>query len=64
MPGLTEIASGARLCDAATLPVNVMISAKIDPLQLLAAAGVARIGLGPAPCLGMISALEAGARAL
>ncbi|WP_322895280.1 MULTISPECIES: isocitrate lyase/phosphoenolpyruvate mutase family protein [unclassified Yoonia] len=62
VPGLTDKALIGRLCEKATLPVNVMMP--VDPAASadIAALGVARISLGPNPYREMISTLDRQAR--
>ncbi len=63
VPGLKDRALIRQICDAVTLPVNVMVSG--DPAQVreLAQLGVARISLGPAPYIALSATLEQNARA-
>jgi len=49
VPGLKEDAQIERLCDALSLPVNVMIMSGVSPNKKLAELGVARISYGPIP---------------
>lgn len=62
VPGLTDDALIRRVCDAATMPVNVMTTSGQD-VHRLTELGVARISLGPAPYIALISAVEKEANA-
>ncbi|MDH0873989.1 isocitrate lyase/PEP mutase family protein [Agrobacterium pusense] len=62
VPGLTYDALIRRVCDAATMPVNVMTTSGQD-VHRLTELGVARISLGPAPYIALISAVEKEANA-
>lgn len=48
-PGLTDNRLIERLCLAADVPVNVMLSGAAQTVAALAALGVARVSYGPAP---------------
>lgn len=62
VPGLRDEASIEALCQAAPLPVNIMIGAGSPSPTRLAALGVARISYGPLPYLRAMEAFEAEAR--
>jgi 2-methylisocitrate lyase-like PEP mutase family enzyme len=62
VPGLANVEFIARLVDAASLPVNIMVGDNRPGLDALARAGVARVSHGPGPYLVAMSALEAAAR--
>ncbi|MTH78661.1 isocitrate lyase/PEP mutase family protein [Paracoccus aestuariivivens] len=64
VPGLTDKALIRRICEAATLPVNVMIRGTVQDVRDMTTLGVARVSFGPAPYIGLMSALEQEARAL
>ena len=61
--GLGDIALIRRLCDAVTLPVNVIPLPGGPDARALAAAGVARISYGPRPYRTMIKGVEEAAQA-
>ena len=61
VPGLADRDLIARLCEAAPLPVNVMMRAGMPEIGDLAQAGVARISWGPAPWLEAMQAVEQAA---
>lgn len=58
IPGLQEEALIARICDAAALPVNVMVMDGVPDNERLAQIGVARISYGPIPYLHAMSAVQ------
>jgi len=62
VPGLTDDALIRRVCDAATMPINVMTTSSQD-VHRLTELSVARISLGPAPYIALISAVEKEANA-
>ncbi|AGT10912.1 isocitrate lyase/PEP mutase family protein [Paracoccus aminophilus] len=62
VPGLTDRALIAEICTALALPVNVMMPDDPAGLREVAALGVGRVSLGPAPYRSMIAALEEKAR--
>lgn len=62
MPGLTDGTLIARLCQAATLPINVMMTNDRRAFGDMPALGVSRISFGPAPYVEMTSTLEDAAR--
>jgi 2-methylisocitrate lyase-like PEP mutase family enzyme len=64
VPGLVDLEVIAALCDATSLPVNVMMAAGLPERQALARAGVARISHGPGPYLQAIAATRAAAQAV
>lgn len=49
VPGLTDADLIKRICDASTLPVNVMMLAPLEKIADVARLGVARASFGPAP---------------
>jgi 2-methylisocitrate lyase-like PEP mutase family enzyme len=49
IPGLADDALIKNICDAATLPVNVMVMDGVSPAAKLAEIGVSRISFGPIP---------------
>ncbi len=61
--GLGDLALVKRLCDAVTLPVNVIPLPGGPDVRALAGAGVARISYGPRPYRAMISGVEEAAQA-
>ncbi|MDH0117919.1 isocitrate lyase/phosphoenolpyruvate mutase family protein [Rhizobium pusense] len=63
VPGLTDDALIHRVCDVATMPVDVMTTSRQD-VHRLREFGVARISLGPARYIALISAVEEEANAL
>lgn len=62
-PGLTDERLIGRLCEKATLPVNVLVFPATPPAPRLAELGVARISHGPGPWRRAMAALEDAARA-
>lgn len=63
IPGLTDKALIGQVCKAVSLPVNVMTSGSAQEVRELANLGVARISLGPAPYIGLVSTIEEDASA-
>jgi 2-methylisocitrate lyase-like PEP mutase family enzyme len=63
VPGLKDKALIRQVCEAASLPVNVMTAVNAQEVRELAKLGVARISLGPAPYIGLASACEKDASA-
>ncbi|NDV87962.1 isocitrate lyase/phosphoenolpyruvate mutase family protein [Aurantimonas aggregata] len=63
VPGLADIVLVRKLCERASLPINVM--APDDPVRIreFVKLGVSRISLGPAPFFTMTADLERRARA-
>lgn len=57
--GLTDDALIRQVCNAATMPVNLMTTSSRD-VHRLAELGVARISLGPVPYIVLISAEKEG----
>ncbi|MEL6465979.1 MAG: isocitrate lyase/phosphoenolpyruvate mutase family protein [Pseudomonadota bacterium] len=49
IPGLSDPDMIARVCDTASLPVNVMMRGKLSSVSDVAALGVARASYGPGP---------------
>lgn len=64
VPGLVDPSLVRKLCERATLPINVMTSDKPDRVREFAGLGVSRISLGPAPYVAMAAELERCARAV
>ena len=62
-PGLADETMIKRLCDACSLPVNIIALPHVPASSVLAAAGVARISYGPVPYKKMTAWLEEQARA-
>lgn len=62
IPGLTEDALIGQLCEAVTLPVNVMVMDGVPSNERLAQLGVARISYGPIPYISVMSALQQEAK--
>ena len=62
IPGLTEAALIGRLCEAVTLPVNVMVMDGVPSNERLAKLGVARISYGPIPYVSAMRALQQEAK--
>ena len=62
IPGLTEGALIGQLCEAVTLPVNVMVMDGVPSNERLAKLGVARISYGPIPYVGAMRALQQEAK--
>ncbi len=62
-PGLADITLIARLAEASTLPLNIMVGDATPPVRALAEHGVARVSHGPRPYLIAMKALEEAARA-
>jgi 2-methylisocitrate lyase-like PEP mutase family enzyme len=62
IPGLTKDALIGQLCEAVTLPVNVMVMDGVTSNERLAKLGVARISYGPIPYASAMRALQREAR--
>jgi len=62
-PGLVDETLIGKLCEKATLPVNVLVFPATPPAPRLAELGVARISHGPGPWRRAMIALEEAARA-
>lgn len=62
-PGLIDRALIARLAAASPLPLNVMVSDGTPSLDVLAAAGVARVSHGAGPYIGIMKVFAEMARA-
>ena len=62
IPGLTEGALIGQLCEAVTLPVNVMVMDGVPSNERLAKLGVARISYGPIPYVSATRALQQEAK--
>jgi 2-methylisocitrate lyase-like PEP mutase family enzyme len=63
VPGLSDIRLIARLAEASSLPLNIMVGAATSSVRALAGHGVARVSHGPSPYLIAMKALEDAARA-
>jgi len=64
IPGLSDETLIRQICEAATLPINIMTAGDADDVRKLAELGVARISLGPAPYISLVTTLERMAGAL
>jgi 2-methylisocitrate lyase-like PEP mutase family enzyme len=62
IPGLTEDALIEQLCEAVSLPVNVMVMDGAPSNERLARLGVARISYGPIPYVSAMRALQQEAK--
>lgn len=62
IPGLTEDALIGQLCEAVTLPVNVMVMDGVPSNERLAKLGVARISYGPSPYISVMSLFQQEAK--
>ena len=62
VPGLTDQALIARICEAIVLPVNVMVGEGSPTTRQLAEAGVSRISHGPGPYLAAMRSLHEAAK--
>jgi 2-methylisocitrate lyase-like PEP mutase family enzyme len=62
VPGLTDDALIARICESAALPVNVMIMDGVPANGQLSELGVARISYGPIPYIRAMGALQQEAK--
>ena len=62
IPGLTEDALIGQLCEAITLPVNVMVMDGVPSNERLSKLGVARISYGPIPYISAMNALQQEAK--
>ncbi|MGP4806383.1 isocitrate lyase/PEP mutase family protein [Agrobacterium cavarae] len=63
VPGLIDTVLIRQVCEAATLPVNIMTTSALE-IRKFADLGVARISLGPAPYIVLMSTVEKEANAL
>jgi 2-methylisocitrate lyase-like PEP mutase family enzyme len=63
VPGLADIVLIARLAQASSLPLSILVGDTTPPLCALAEHGVARVSYGPGPYLVAMKALEQAARA-
>ncbi|ARO15294.1 hypothetical protein BVG79_01952 [Ketogulonicigenium robustum] len=63
VPGLTDLTLIGQICAASSLPVNVMMRQDLTTPSALAALGVARISMGPAPYRDAMARLQAAASA-
>ncbi|GAK70993.1 hypothetical protein RRU01S_14_02160 [Agrobacterium rubi TR3 = NBRC 13261] len=64
VPGLIDTVLIHQVCEAATLPVNIMTAVSDLKASELSALGVARISLGSAPYVTLMSTIEKEASAL
>jgi 2-methylisocitrate lyase-like PEP mutase family enzyme len=62
IPGLTEEAPIGQLCEAVTLPVNVMVMDGVPSNERLSKLGVARISYGPIPYITAMNVLQQEAK--
>ena len=62
IPGLTEDALIGQLCEAVTLPVNVMVMDGVPSNERLSELGVARISFGPIPYISAMNVLQQEAK--
>jgi len=62
IPGLTDDAAIGRICEKATVPVNVMIMDGIPSVARLIELGVSRISYGPIPYIHTMRMLEQEAK--
>jgi 2-methylisocitrate lyase-like PEP mutase family enzyme len=62
IPGLTEDALIEQLCEAVSLPVNVMVMDGVPSKERLAKLGVARVSYGPIPYVNAMRALQQEAK--
>lgn len=62
-PGLADETMIGKLCEAVTLPVNIIALPHVPPKARLIELGVARISYGPVPYKQMLQFVEDGARA-
>jgi len=62
IPGLTEDALIGQLCEAVTLPVNVMVMDGVPSNGRLSKLGVARISYGPIPYISVMTVLQQEAK--
>jgi 2-methylisocitrate lyase-like PEP mutase family enzyme len=63
-PGLADEGLIAQLCDAVSLPVNIMMMTGVPSPKELAALGVARVSYGPGPYRVMMAKLKEDAAAV
>lgn len=64
VPGLTDKALIQKICEATTLPINVMMMDDLQDVREVANLGVSRISFGPAPYINLTSTLKREARAI
>jgi 2-methylisocitrate lyase-like PEP mutase family enzyme len=62
IPGLTKSSLIERICEAVSLPVNVMVMDGVPSNERLSQLGVARISYGPIPYIKAMDSLEKAAR--
>jgi 2-methylisocitrate lyase-like PEP mutase family enzyme len=62
IPGLKEDALIGQLCEAVTLPVNIMVMDGVPSNERLSKLGVARISYGPIPYISAMSVLQQEAK--
>jgi 2-methylisocitrate lyase-like PEP mutase family enzyme len=58
IPGLSDDALIRRICDSASLPVNVMVMDGVSPASTLSELGVSRISFGPIPYIRAMEAVK------
>ncbi len=63
-PGLADDALIAKLCEAVTLPVNIMMMGGVSAPKRLAELGVGRVSYGPGPYRAMMAKLQEDAAAV
>jgi 2-methylisocitrate lyase-like PEP mutase family enzyme len=61
IPGLKDEALIQEICEATTLPVNIMVTSDAEKPARLSELGVSRISFGPAPYIAMTQGLKATA---
>ena len=64
VPGVRDEALIGRLCEAVALPVNVLATSDLPPIQRLSELGIARVSHGHLPYVDALKALQAEARKL
>jgi 2-methylisocitrate lyase-like PEP mutase family enzyme len=64
IPGLADDAAIGRICESATLPINVMVMDGVPSNARLTELGVARISYGPIPYVQAMKALLQDAKAV
>jgi len=64
VPGLSDPALIAELCEFSALPVNIMVSDLTPPVAQLSELGVSRISFGPRPYIDLMARLREQALAI
>ena len=64
VPGLTDLALIEEICNAAHLPVNVMMMGDLNSIEEVAALGVSRASFGPGPYFAAMDDLATNFKAL